>query len=237
MSIGENIKELRLQHNMSQLELAKIIGVTDKAVSSWENNIKTPRMGTLQRIADYFNIKKSEIIEGPLGLILESKPHTLTEAELKQAALNRVIARDKVTPIKPVLHHSYRIPILGRVAAGNPIYASEDVIGYQYIDESFQDDGYEYFALIIKGQSMEPTIMDGDTVIIRKQDYIEDGQIAIVLIDGEDATAKEVKETPEGIVLIGHNTAVYQPHFYSRQEIQELPVQIIGRVVQSIRKF
>jgi repressor LexA len=84
---------------------------------------------------------------------------------------------------------------------------------------------------------MEPTIMDGDTVIVRKQDYIESGQIAIVLIDGEDATAKEVKETPEGVVLIGHNATVYQPHFYSRQEIQELPVQIIGRVVQSIRKF
>lgn len=97
MSIGKNIKELRLQHNMSQLEFAKVIGVTDKAVSSWENGIKTPRMGTLQRIADYFNIKKSEIIEGPLSLILESKPNVPTEAELKQEALNRVISRDRAT--------------------------------------------------------------------------------------------------------------------------------------------
>jgi repressor LexA len=79
--------------------------------------------------------------------------------------------------------------------------------------------------------------MDGDTVIVRKQDYIDNGQIAIVLVDGEEAIAKEVKETPEGIVLIGHNAAVYSPHFYSRQEIEELPVQIIGRVLQSIRKF
>lgn len=79
--------------------------------------------------------------------------------------------------------------------------------------------------------------MDGDTVIVRRQETVDSGQIAIVLLDGEEATAKEVKESPEGITLIGHNVAVYKPHFYSRQEIEELPVQIIGRVLQSSRKF
>ena len=67
--------------------------------------------------------------------------------------------------------------------------------------------------------------------------HVENGEIAIVLIDGEEATAKEVKESADGITLIGHNTAVYTPHFYSAQEVKNLPVQIIGRVVQSIRKF
>lgn len=135
------------------------------------------------------------------------------------------------------LVHSYRIPVLGRVAAGTPILADEEIIGYEYIDKKYQDDGFEYFALRIQGHSMEPTIMDGDTVIVRRQETVDNGQIAIVLIDGDDATAKEVKETPEGITLIGHNAAVYQPHFYSNTEIKELPVRIIGRVIQSIRQF
>ncbi len=84
---------------------------------------------------------------------------------------------------------------------------------------------------------MEPRIQEGDVVIVRRQNYVENGEIAIVLIDGEEATAKEVKESADGITLIGHNTAVYTPHFYSAQEVKNLPVQIIGRVVQSIRKF
>ncbi|WP_308546031.1 S24 family peptidase [uncultured Selenomonas sp.] len=132
---------------------------------------------------------------------------------------------------------TFRVPIVGRVAAGRPIVADEEIIGYEYIDNKYSKDGHEYFGLRIVGKSMEPTIMDGDIVIVRRQNYVENGEIAIVLIDGEEATAKEVKESADGITLIGHNTAVYTPHFYSAQEVKNLPVQIIGRVVQSIRKF
>ena len=78
--------------------------------------------------------------------------------------------------------------------------------------------------------------MDGGTVIVRKQETVDSGHIAIVLLDGEEATAKEVKESPEGITLIGHNVAVYQPHFYSNKEIEEMPVRVIGRVVEVSRK-
>ena len=85
--------------------------------------------------------------------------------------------------------------------------------------------GNEYFGLRIVGKSMEPTIMDGDIVIVRRQNYVESGEIAIVLIDGEEATAKEVKESADGITLIGHNVAVYAPHFYSREEVERLPVR------------
>lgn len=84
---------------------------------------------------------------------------------------------------------------------------------------------------------MEPTIHDGDTIIVRVQESVENGQIAVVLVDGEDATVKEVKETEDGLTLIGHNVAVYAPHFYSREEVAKLPVRIIGRVIQSISKF
>ena len=108
--------------------------------------------------------------------------------------------------------------------------------GHICINDDYKDDGFDYFALIIKGHSMEPTIMDGDTVIVRKQETVDSGQIAIVLLDGEEATAKEVKESPEGITLIGHNVAVYQPYFYSNKEIEEMPVRVIGRVVEKTRQ-
>lgn len=79
--------------------------------------------------------------------------------------------------------------------------------------------------------------MEGDVVIIRRQDDVDSGDIAIVLVNGDEATVKEIKESPAGITLIGHNAAVYTPHFYSNHDIESLPIQIIGKVVEMRRKF
>jgi repressor LexA len=147
---------------------------------------------------------------------------------------------DLVEPYAPPahsIHAGYKIPVLGNVAAGTPINAMEEVLGYEYLDDKYKGDGCEYFALRIEGRSMEPTIMDGDTVIVRQQPNVENGDIAIVLVDGEDATAKEVKENADGITLIGHNASVYTPHHYSPQEVADLPIQIIGRVMEVRRKL
>ena len=151
--------------------------------------------------------------------------------------LKELDGHQTVTINRPTVHAGYKIPVLGRVAAGVPIEAVEEILGYEYLDDKYKNDGCSYFALRIAGRSMEPTIMDGDTVIVRQQSYIESGQIAIVLVDGEDATAKQVKESPEGITLIGHNAAVYTPQFYSAQEIEDLPVKIIGRVIEVRREL
>jgi len=84
--------------------------------------------------------------------------------------------------------------------------------------------------------SFIPNVL-GDIVIVRKQPCVESGETAIVLVNGNDATVKQVKETDSGTMLIGHNTAVYTPHFYSKAEIEALPVQIIGKVAELRRKF
>ena len=137
----------------------------------------------------------------------------------------------------PIDAHTFRVPIVERVSAGRPIAADAEIIGYKYIDNKYSKDSHEYFGLRIVDKSMEPTIMDGDIVIVHRQSYVKNGEIAIVLIDGEEATAKEVQESADGITLIGHNAAVYTPHFYSAQEVKHLTIQIIGRVIQSIRRF
>ena len=129
-----------------------------------------------------------------------------------------------------------RIPVLGRVVAGIPIEATENILGYEEITEHMAATG-EYFALRIKGDSMCPNICDGDIVIVKKQDAVEDGDIAIVLVSGEEATVKKIKIGSNGITLIGFNLSVYEPHFYTSEEIEKFPVTIIGKVVELRRKI
>lgn len=128
-----------------------------------------------------------------------------------------------------------KIPVFSQVAAGIPISAIEDIIDYEEISEQMASQG-EYFGLRIKGDSMEPRIRTGDVVIVRKQETIENGEVAIVLINGEEGTCKKIKKTPEGVYLLSLNQA-YEPIFYSNKEIEELPVQIVGKVVELRGKF
>ena len=129
-----------------------------------------------------------------------------------------------------------KIPILGSVIAGVPIEAIEEILGYEEISQDMVKTG-EYFALRIKGESMEPKMSEGDIVIVKKQNTVDSGQIAIVLVNGYEATVKKVRFRDNGIELIAFNSYVYEPHFYNAKEIQELPVQIIGRVVELRAKF
>lgn len=124
-----------------------------------------------------------------------------------------------------------RIPVLGRVVAGIPIEAVEEILDYEEITPELAASG-EFFALKIRGHSMEPRMMEGDVVIVRRQDDVESGDIAIVLVNGNEATVKRVKKQEDGITLIATNTSVYEPHYYSNKEIEELPVRILGKVIE-----
>lgn len=129
-----------------------------------------------------------------------------------------------------------RIPVVGHVVAGIPTSAIEDIIDWEEIDEEMARRG-DYIGLRVKGDSMYPEIKDGDIAIIRRQDTIETGDIAVVFVNGDDATIKKVKKMDDGIMLIGFNTSVYEPHFYNRDEIVDLPVKIYGKLVEVRRKF
>ena len=130
---------------------------------------------------------------------------------------------------------SVKIPVLGKVRAGIPLDAVEEIIDWEEIPSEMAHKG-EYFALQIKGDSMEPRMSDGDVVIVRKQTTIENGQVGIVLVNGYEATCKKVKVADNGITLIGFNPD-FQPITYSAMEIMSLPVQIIGRVVECRQKY
>lgn len=128
-----------------------------------------------------------------------------------------------------------KIPVLGKVVAGIPIDAVEEILDYEEITPEMASSG-EYFALKIKGNSMEPKISEGDVVIIRKQDNVDNGDTAIILVNGNEATVKKIRKTPDGISLIPNNPS-YDITFYSNKEIETLPVRIIGKVVELRAKF
>lgn len=129
-----------------------------------------------------------------------------------------------------------RIPVLGRVVAGIPMDTIEEIIDYEEIPKEMAATG-EFFALKVKGHSMEPRILDGDVVIVKKQEDVESGDVAIVLVNGNEATVKRVKKQKNGITLIATNISVYEPHYYSNEEIEGLPVRMLGKVVELRGKF
>ena len=128
-----------------------------------------------------------------------------------------------------------RIPVYGSVAAGIPLEAIQDIEDYEEITEDMSRSG-KYAALKIKGNSMLPRFTEGDVVIVRLQDDVDNGDIAIVMVNGDEATCKKIKKTPEGVMLISTNPD-YEPMFYSNQEIADLPVRIWGKVVELRAKF
>ena len=123
-----------------------------------------------------------------------------------------------------------RIPVLGNVAAGIPITAVEDILDYEEVPISWQNQG-EFFALRIKGDSMEPKIDDGDVVIVRQQSDANSGDTVIVLVNGDDATCKRLEKTDNGIMLVSTN-AKYPPMFFTKEDIATKPVVILGKVVE-----
>ena len=131
--------------------------------------------------------------------------------------------------------NAVKIPVLGRVAAGLPITAVENILDYEEIPHSLAATG-EFVALQIKGQSMEPRIYEGDIVIVRVQPTAETGDLAVVIVNGDEATVKKIKILPEGILLQPFNPT-YQPMFYSCSDIENNPVRIFGKVVELRAKF
>ena len=205
---ANKIKEYRKLKRMTQKELGAKIGVKHNTVSGYENGTNEPEQDILFKIAAALDVSINDLF-----------PETRSNAA-------DIRHRKK----------GVRIPVLGYVAAGIPLEAIEDIIDYEEIDEELARTG-DFFALQVHGESMEPVLYEDDVVIVCKQPTADTGDIAIVLINGDEATIKKIKREREGVMLIGYNTAVYEPHFYSNEEIENLPVQILGKVIELRRKL
>ena len=202
---GTVFKNLRKDNNLTQAELAKKLGVAPSTVGMYERGQREPDFETLEKIASYFSVNMNTL----LG----------KESEID------------------IIGGSFgiKIPVLGKVAAGIPITAVENILDYEEISSEMASSG-EYVALKIQGSSMEPRMYEGDVVIVRVQSNVEHGEIAVVMVDGSEATVKKVQFLSNGILLQPFNPS-YEPIFYSNDEIEKLPVRIFGKVVECRQKY
>ena len=172
--LTSRFNELSARHSGNDSSLASALGVSKQTISAWRTGVRSPKKPHIVAIAKYFNVS----IPWLMGLTddenySESLPSNIVSVALK------------------------KIPLLGGIAAGEPILADQEYDTYVEADSDVRCD----FALRVDGDSMQPTIMYGDLVFIRRQD----GEIAAVLLDNE-ATLKRVYHIPNGVQLISDNT-------------------------------
>ena len=191
------------------------------------------KKGVLQKdVADYLQLSRTTYVKYENQDTEPDEETILKLSEYFGVTTDYLLGKSKVPNGNK---EGVRIPVFGHVAAGIPISAIEDIIDYEEITRDMAIKG-EYFGLVLKGDSMEPRMTTGDVVIVRAQPTAETGDIAIVLIGNEEGTCKKIKKTPEGIMLISLNPA-YEPMFYSNKQIEQLPVTIMGKVVELRAKF
>ena len=201
-AISENIKFYRNKNSLTQAQLADKLNVSEQAVYNWERGTRIPRMGYIEKMARLFHVESPDILK----------------VNKKTANLKSVDDLDM---------HIVHIPIVGTIACGYPITAEQNIDGYttEFFDEIPEG---ELFALKCKGDSMEPKIPNGATVIIRIQPTVEDDEIAAVLVDdNEEATLKRVKHVGNQIMLMPENKN-YDPILLNKEN----PGRILGKVIR-----
>lgn len=177
--MAKNIQKYLDRKGISQTDMAKDLGFPEMTVSNWLNAKTYPRPDKIQMMADYFNIRRSDLIEESNEEIPENMYQIESEFEY--------------------------IPILGTIACGEPIYVRENFAGYRVELKETLPSGNLYY-LQAKGDSMEPTIPDGSMVLIREQPDVESNQIAAVLVNGDDeATLKRVRKQGDSVILMPDN--------------------------------
>ena len=203
---ADRIKEGMELRQLKQSDLVEMTGISKGALSSYISGRYVPKQTNIYLISKALNVNESWLMG------------------------NDVPMERNISTKKGVV-----IPVLGRVAAGIPIEAIEDVIDTEEITDEMAKTG-THFGLQIHGDSMEPRMCEGDVVIVRQQDDAESGDIVIATVNGADATCKRLRKYRDGIELISDNPA-YKPMFYSNEEIEQKPVRIIGKVVELRGKF
>ena len=207
MVLADNIRYLRKKRGWSQDYLAERLGYKSyTTIQKWESGVSEPPLKKAHAIADLFGVDIND----------------LTGSNIEDA-------ETKLPPDASPYAPTQRIPILGRISAGLPLYAEEQIEGYTYTDLNH---GGEYFALRVHGDSMNAIrIYDGDLLIIRKQDVVEDGEIAVVMVNDDEATVK-CWHRRENIVMLEPKSTnpTHQMQIY---DAKETPIRVIGKVVQN----
>lgn len=221
--LGKYLNQIRIDRDISLREVYKRTGITFSHLSMIENGKRNVTPALLKNLAQLYNVDYIDLYEkaGYIDLIKNDDTNLLKKIGAIPLSQNPNIVK---------------IPILGTVKAGYDYLAQENIIGNIDVENSLVGDGTEYFALQVKGDSMSPIFIEGDIVIIKKQNDCENNQIAIVIVNGEEGTIKKVRKTEQGIILQPLNPA-YAPMIFTNEEIKSMPITIVGIVKQLKREF
>ena len=206
-TIGRNITKRLIEKDKTQQDMCNDLGWKKGTVSAWVNGTRMPKMDKIDIMCKYFGCERDDLL--------------FDAREMK-------------------MMRSVSIPVYARVAAGIPLEASEEIVDREEIPKKWTEFG-DYYGLRIRGDSMQPRIEEGDVVIVRKQSTADDGRAlcgnftndyAVVGDNnGNDAVCKKLKVYKDGIALVSNNP-IYPPMYFSTSDTQDIPVRIIGRVVE-----
>lgn len=214
MDLLARIFELVDEAHMEQKQFASILGTTDKTVSAWRTGRSKSYTKYLPQIAEALGTTTEYLLTG-------NGPKQKRAVSESDTALPKGAERIDLDTF-------HRIPILGRISAGLPLYAEQHIEGYTLTD---LNGGAEYFALRVSGDSMNAArIQDGDILIVRRQEEVENGEVAVVMVGDEDATVKRFYATGSTVTLMPQSTnPTHQPQIY---DTTTTPIRVIGKVVE-----
>lgn len=207
----ERILKLLAETKTEQKQFASAIGINPTSISDWKKGKTKSYLKHINQIADYFGVTsdyllgKSPVRHGGMEI------HSLSDTEYLP------------------------VPVIGVVAAGYQALAETNVIDYELVSADTLNDGYDYAWLEVKGDSMYPLIMEGDRVLVRIQDEIESGDLAVVIVDEEDGVIKRVQYSTNKVTLVSENAEKYPPRIFEKNEANRL--RIWGKAIDLKRKL
>lgn len=199
---SKNLKYYMEKYNKTRNDIAQITNVPYSTVSSWCNALYYPRIDKIEMLANYFNILKSDLVE------------------------------DKISDNEQT-NKFYMVPVYGQISAGQPNWAEECLEGYLPIDPNLMGiiNPEECFFLKVNGESMNKVVRNGAYALIRKQDSVEDGEIAVVLVNGYTATLKHFTQKGDIVVLEPDSTVTDDPDIKTQIYDKNTPIKILGKYI------
>lgn len=200
MSFGNILKKIRIENNLTQEELAKKINTSRSNIANYENDKNMPSIDILEKLSKIFGCS----IDYLLGKTTE----------------NSISISDKI----------YMCPVYGQIPAGEPNWAEECIEGRLPLDPNLMNivDPEECYFLRVNGESMNKIIKNGAYALIRKADWVENGDIAVVLVNGYDATLKKFTKNNDVVVLEPMSN---DPSFQTQIYTKDTPIKIIGKYI------
>lgn len=222
-TFANRLKQAMHLRNIKQVELSSKTGIDKSLISNYLSGNYNAKQEKLYKIAKALNVSESWLMGYNVNI------DRLNTDE------NKIIIDDNVNYIGSI-SKTVKIPLLGKVPAGIPIEAIQEILGYEDIPYELVKNGDRYFALKIDGNSMYPEYKTNDIIIVKQQSDCISGQDCVVLVNGYDATFKRVIKEVDGIKLKPLNND-FETMKYTNDDILNKPIVIVGVATEVRRKL